>query len=230
MPTGVFIQARLGSTRLPRKILLELRGGTVIQHVMRAARAIGAGVNALVTDAASEAELLPLARAEGFEVLVGPDEDVLARYCMAARAWAVDEVVRVTGDNPLTSASLAARIQKEHRRQRMDLSHYLEIPWGTGVEVIQAAALFQAERDAASPDEREHITTHLYRHRERFRILEAPAPAGAAFAQGRVTVDTPEDFARIRQLFDELYIGKPIEIEQVIPWLVAHPSEGPAHG
>jgi len=228
--TGVFIQARVGSSRLPGKVLMELRGGCVIQHVMRAARGIHAEVNALLTDAASDSRLRPLAREEGFETLVGPDEDVLARYCMACRAWSVSEVVRVTGDNPLTSASLALQIRREHRRAGVDLSHYLGIPWGTGVEIIQAQALYDAEQNARATDEREHITTYLYRHRSSYRILEAAAPPHAAFADGQATVDTAEDLDRIRRLFEDLYKGEPLEIEQVIPWLKAHPHQGAAHG
>lgn len=229
MATGVFVQVRLGSTRLPGKALLELSGGCVIEHVMRSVRGIGADVNALLTDAASETALRPVARGEGFELMVGPDEDVLARYCMASRAWAVDQVVRVTGDNPLTSADLARRILRAHRDARAELSHYLGIPWGTGVEVIEAEALYAAERDARKADEREHITTFLYRHPERFRILEVPAPADADLAEGRVTLDTPEDLDRIRLLFEDLYEGAPIEIERLVPWLKAHPYEEPAH-
>ncbi len=229
MSLGVFIQVRLGSTRLPGKALLELAGATVIQHVMRSVGAVHADVNALLTDAASEAALQSPASAEGFQVMVGPDEDVLARYAMAARAWSVNEIIRVTGDNPLTSASLALEILHQHRAARVDLSHYLGIPWGTGVEVIQAEALFTAEHAARLPEEREHITTYLYRHPEQFHILEAPAPARASLSEGRATVDTPEDLARVRRLFADLYEGRPIEIERAIPWLKAHPHQGAAH-
>jgi len=226
MAVGVFVQVRLGSTRLPGKALLALRGGCVIQHVMRSVKPVQADVKALLTDAASAPALRPLAEAEGFGLLVGPDEDVLERYCMASRQWSVDQVIRVTGDNPLTSAGLARTILLRHREAGTDLSHYLGIPWGTGVEVVQARALFAAERDSRRADEREHITTHIYRHPERFRILEAPAPAHAAYAEGRATVDTPEDMERIRRLFEELYDGAPIEIEQAIAWLRAHPPHG----
>jgi spore coat polysaccharide biosynthesis protein SpsF len=205
--------------------LLGLRGGCVIQHVMRSVRAVEADVNALLTDARSETALRPLADAEGFRLLVGPDEDVLERYCMASREWSVDEVIRVTGDNPLTSADLARAILREHRAAGADLSHYLGIPWGTGVEVVESRALFTAEQDSRRADEREHMTTFLYRHPERFRILEAPAPPHADYAEGRATVDTPQDMERIRRLFEDLYDGAPIEIERAIAWLKAHPSE-----
>lgn len=226
MSTGIFIQVRLGSTRLPAKALLPLPGGSIIQHVMRSLRAVPAEVRALLTDSKSQAALGPLAREEGFEVFVGPEEDVLARYCLASRAYGIDCVIRATGDNPLTSARLAREILLEHAKAKADLSHYLGIPWGSGIEVVTARALFEAEHDSAQPDEREHITTFLYRHPDRFRILEAPAPSYAAFAEGRVTVDTKDDFREITRLFEDLYSGDPIEVGQVVAWLKARAPTG----
>lgn len=220
--TGIFIQVRLGSVRLPSKALIPLPGGTLIQHVMRSLMAVPADVRALLTDAKSMEALRPLAEAEGYEVCVGPDEDVLARYCAACRLFGVNRVVRATGDNPLTSARLARDILAEHKSARADLSHYLGVPWGSGVEVVTSEALFEAQRDSMQQDEREHITTFHYRHPDRFRILEAPAPAYAAFAEGRVTVDTPADREAVARLFEDLYAGAPIEIEQVVAWLKQH--------
>ena len=227
MSTGIFVQVRLGSTRLPAKALLPLPGGSIIQQVMRSLQAVPAEVRALLTDATSRSALEPLAREEGFEVFVGPEEDVLARFCMASRAYETDCVIRATGDNPLTSARLARGILAEHAQVQADLSHYLGIPWGSGIEVVTARALFEAERDSAQPDEREHITTFLYRHPDRFRILEAPAPSYAAFAEGRVTVDVPNDLREITRLFEDLYTGYPIEIGQVVAWLKEHALADP---
>ena len=236
MSTGIFIQVRLGSVRLPSKALLPLPGGCLIQHVMRSLAAVPADVRALLTDARSMDALRPLAAAEGYETCRGPDEDVLARYCAACRAYGTTRVIRATGDNPLTSARLARDIIAEHERAGADLSHYLGVPWGSGVEVVTAEALFEAEKDSTLQDEKEHITTFHYRHPQRFRILEAPAPAYAAYAEGRVTVDTPADLSDVRRLFADLYAGKPIEIEMAIAWLRGHSpgragaAEGSGHG
>jgi spore coat polysaccharide biosynthesis protein SpsF len=216
---GIFVQVRLGSTRLPRKAVLPLAGATVIQHVMRAMAVVPARVRALLTDAQSADALLPLAGAEGWDVFPGSPEDVLRRYCDACRHYRVGRVIRVTGDNPLTSGSLAREIMAEHERQDADLSHYLGIPWGMGVEVVEAAALYQAESDAVQPDEREHITTFLYRNPARFILCEAPAPPRAACPDARVTIDTAEDFQRVTAIFAALYRGSPIEAEQVIAWI-----------
>jgi spore coat polysaccharide biosynthesis protein SpsF len=221
MRTGVFVQVRLGSTRLPHKSTLPLAGATVIQHVMRSIAPLCAESRALLTDEASLEVLRPLADAEGYEVFPGPAEDVLARYCMACRAFRVDRVIRVTGDNPLTSAWLAREILSLHERRGAQVSHYLGNPWGTGVEAIEAAALFEAERHAAAPGEREHITTFMYRNRDRFLIIEPQAPAAAFMPEARVTIDTAEDYARVKSLFADLYKGQPIEVAQVVGWFAA---------
>ena len=218
MATGVLVQVRLGSLRLPAKALLLLPGGSIIQHVMRALGGIPAEVRAIVTDSYSAPRLRPVAEQEGFDVVVGPAEDVLERFCVACRAHTLDRVIRATGDNPLVSARLGTEILLLHQNAGADLSHFLGNPWGTGVEVVQASALYAAEREAMQRDEREHITTFLYRHRERFNILEPQAPVYGRMPEAQVTVDTREDYERVRRIFQELYAGDPIEVDRVIAW------------
>jgi spore coat polysaccharide biosynthesis protein SpsF len=221
MSLGVFIQVRLASTRLPAKALLPLPGGMIIQHVMRSMALVPADVRALLTEAGSAEALAPLAREEGFLVFIGPREDVLARYCMASREYHVDKVIRATGDNPLTSATLARSILSLHIESGADLSHYVGVPWGSGVEVIRSESLFVAEREAMDPAEREHVTPFLYRHPDRFRINEQEAPYGFRLPEARVTVDTEEDYVRVRRIFEDLYTGEPIEASRLVPWFLS---------
>jgi len=227
MRTAVFVQVRLGSTRLPCKALLRLPGGSIIQHVMRALAPVPADFRALLTDAGSVDALLPPATAEGFAVIAGPAEDVLSRFCGACRLHGIHRVVRATGDNPLASPELARSIMSIHESGKADLSHYLGNPWGTGVEIVEAAALFEAESESLSAEEREHVTKWLYGRRERFTILEPQAPEAALLPSGRVTVDTEKDYARVTRIFDALYRGAPIEVGQLVRWLRAHPVESP---
>jgi len=230
MTLGVFIQVRLGSTRLPAKALLPLSGGTIIQHVMRSMSLVPADVHALVTEAGSAEALAPFAREEGFAVFVGPEDDVLARYCMASRKYGVDTVIRATGDNPLTSAGLARSILAEHRRCGADVSHYIGVPLGSGVEVIRSESLHAAEREGVDPADREHVTPFLYRHRERFRIEEPKAPPGFELPEARVTVDTEQDYLLVKRIFEELYRGAPIEALEIVSWFRAAAARAGGQG
>ncbi len=225
MSLGIFIQVRLGSTRLPGKALLPLPGGTVIQHVMRSMARVPAEVRALVTEERSAESLAHLAQEEGFRVFVGPEDDVLARYCMASREFGVDTVIRATGDNPLTSPELARLILRLHRQNLSDLSHFLGIPWGSGVEVVRAECLFAAEKEAVDPAEREHVTMFLYRRPERFRILQPDAPPGLNLPDARVTVDTQEDYERVKRIFTAVYRGQPIEVRDLAGWFSSVKAE-----
>ncbi len=216
---GLFLQARLGSTRLPRKALLPLGGTTVLQLAMRALARVGTGVRALLTEPASESAFAGLARQEGFELFVGSEEDVLDRFCRAAARFGVRRLVRATGDNPLVSPAQVRSLLELHEASGWQLSHYLGPPLGTGVEVVEASALAEAGEKAADPYEREHVTPYLYRHPERFRVGEPSCPAAWHMPEARLTLDTAADYALLKELFDELYRGQPLETEELVRWL-----------
>ena len=228
MSTGIFLQVRVGSKRLKRKALLPLIDGTIVEHVMRALKNIDAGVHAMLTDESSAMALKPYALAEGFEVFVGPEDDVLARYAMAARYYGTDVIVRATGDNPLVSAILGQAIIELHDERDADLSHYLGLPLGTGVEVVSAASLFAAERGAKDPYEREHMTTYLYRCPQRFKVLEEPCPAEYHLPQIKVSIDEKHEYEFVLEIYRELYRGEPIEIEALVQWLKQTVAKGDA--
>jgi spore coat polysaccharide biosynthesis protein SpsF len=217
--TGVFLQVRLDSNRLPAKALLEMAGVPLIGHAMKALQGIDADAHALVTERDSADALRPLAEEYGFDLFVGDPDDVLERYAAAAAHYGVDTVVRATGDNPLVSAAMARRILATHREVVADVSGFDELPLGTGVEVVSASSLGAAAAEAADPYEREHVTPFMYRRPVRFRIHRTPAPPEYRYRRGRVTVDTPEDFHFVREIVEDLYDGTPIEIDEVVAWL-----------
>ncbi|MFW6362653.1 MAG: cytidylyltransferase domain-containing protein, partial [Spirochaeta sp.] len=115
--TGVFLQARINSQRLPRKVLLPVAGKPLLQHAMESLRMVSADVYAVLTDEDSRHELEPVCRAAGFQVFVGDPDDVLKRYIDAARHFEVSRILRATGDNPLVSFEIARasiRLAEEH--------------------------------------------------------------------------------------------------------------------
>lgn len=221
---GIFVQVRLASTRLARKALLEVAGYPMIVHAMRALKGVPAAARSLLTVEDDVSALQPLAEAEGFAVFCGPEDDVLSRFTQAAGAMGVDRIVRATGDSPLVSPDLCRRALTAHAATGADLSHFMGMPLGTGVEVVETRALARAARDATAPDEREHITTHLYRRCTEYAIREWYTPRCYTFPGADVSVDSPEDYERIQAVFDDLYRGDPVELQDVVGWLRRNPE------
>ena len=217
--TGVFLQVRIDSTRFPGKALLPLEDLSVIEHAMRNLKVVNADVFALLTEPSSTSQLTPLAEKWGYEVFVGDADDVLKRYADAVRHFSVTTVMRATGDNPLVSGKLANQILDHHKLKNADYSHFTGLPLGTGVGVAHAEALLTAHRLAENPYEREHVTPYLFFRDDQYKINNVPAPAEYYCPDGRVTLDTAEDYAIIKRIYHQLYQGQPIEIKALVSWL-----------
>ena len=217
--TGIFLQVRLKSTRLYRKALLPLINGNVIQHAMRALKEVRAHVYALLTDKESAEELRIFAKKEGFLIFVGPEHDVLKRYIQAAEYFHVTRIIRATGDNPLVSPKHAQEIIHIHEKKTPDLSHFIDMPLGLGIEVVELKALIKAEKQIKDPFEREHLTTHLYRNPKTYNILEIHCPYNCRLPGIHVSIDTQEDYELIMAIYSDLYHNKPIKADKVVNWL-----------
>ncbi|RKX72838.1 MAG: hypothetical protein DRZ90_01750 [Spirochaetes bacterium] len=218
--TSIFLQVRLDSSRLPRKALLKLSGLTSIEHAMRALDAVEADHRMLVTTRDSQAALRPLADKAGWGIFVGSKDDVLERYILAARETGARRLVRATGDNPLVSAAMANAALRLFEESGADFAGYRDMPLGAGVEIVKVSSLEEAYTEAADPYEREHVSPFLYRRPERYRIVVPPAPDGFRAPDARITLDTPEDYEFLKNLFTELYTGSPLDLDVVIPYLV----------
>jgi spore coat polysaccharide biosynthesis protein SpsF len=216
----VMVQARLGSERLPGKVLFALPGGSVLEHCLRSLRLVRAQRFVVVTEPRSASSLGAIAEHEGFELFVGSEADVLGRFADAVSWTGADTIVRATADAPLVSAPLTERIVRLHHRKRADLSHYLGMPLGTGVEVIAGRALHTAANSASDPFEREHITQHFYRNPNRFRVVEAPCPRPVRDTT-HVTIDDDASYALVQRIFAALYRGQPIAARALVRWLRA---------
>ncbi len=221
--TGVFLQVRLDSSRLPRKALLPLAGPVVVEHAMRALNRVKADIHMVVTTEDSFAELAPFAERAGWDIFSGPRDDVLARYVLAARHTGCSRIIRATGDNPLVSADMANRAVLLAENSGADYAGFASLPLGSGVEVIRTRALEEAGEESGDPYEREHVAPFLYRRPERFKVVVPEAPESFRAPDSRITLDTPADYRFLQQLFAELYRGTPLELDTVIPWLKAHP-------
>lgn len=207
MRTVAIIQARAGSTRLPGKILADLGGMSILEWVVRAARAsalvdevVVATSNGPADDATESA-----ARALGAPVVRGPEDDVLSRFQLAMHEHPSDLVVRLTADCPLLDPLLVdAAIGLASGPARPDyVSTTLvrTLPRGLDVEVVRSDTLRSLDAVARGHD-RVHVTSFVYTHPERFACLGVSTLLDGADL--RVTVDTPEDLALVRAIVAEL--------------------------
>lgn len=222
---GIFLQARLGSTRLREKVLLPLAGRTVIEHAMLALRPIDAVHHLLLVDHESAGRLRPYAERCGFELFAGSSTDVLARYAAAVEAFPVDYVVRATADNPLVSGVLVEQLLDLHVAYLADFSGFVDMPLGLGVEIVNRTALLTEDRESVDPYEREHVNPFLYRRPDRFSILRPRVAPEYRLMNCSVTLDTHEDYRYLERIFGELYREQPLDTVELVEWLRNHPRD-----
>ncbi|HEY8635671.1 MAG TPA: glycosyltransferase family protein, partial [Candidatus Limnocylindrales bacterium] len=202
--TVAIVQARMGSTRLPGKVMLPLLGEPVLTRVMRrAGRATTLDeVVVATTTLPEDGAILTLASAEGWPVERGSETDLLDRYLAVARSREADVIVRVTSDCALIDPEVIDATVFAFRTADVDYaSNTLEPatwPRGLDVEVMSRAALERAGHEDHDLAWREHVTPYIYRHPEVFRLLRVPAEDD--HADQRWSIDTPEDYELVRRI------------------------------
>jgi spore coat polysaccharide biosynthesis protein SpsF len=171
---------------------------------MEALNRVPAALRILACPDDSLAAFKPLAEDAAFEIVTGPKNDVLARFCIAIRRFNIDRVIRATADNPFVFADAAEALNAEAEALNADYAGYAALPHGAGVESVNGEALLRAEREAEAPPEREHVCPYLYNHSEQFRLHRPLAPRPWQGLRARVTVDTQEDYDRADLLYQSL--------------------------
>lgn len=205
-------QARLGSTRLPGKVLKEVDGVSLLElHLKRASRSRLLSKLIVATTLEPEDDrICALAQRLGFSVYRGSVNDVLDRYYQAAKTEEPDYVVRITADCPLIDPEVIDAAIELCLAQHVDYaSNTLDptYPDGIDVEVFKFAALELAWKEAKLPSEREHVTPYIWKNSsakggDRFRA--ASLQNAVDDSDLRITVDEPEDFVVIERLVRQL--------------------------
>ena len=207
MNVVAIIQARMGSTRLPGKVLAELAGRSMLARLcerVRASRSIDQLMVATTVDPDDRAIVRECDRL-GVACFRGSRQDVLDRYHRAAMALAADVVVRVTADCPLIDPGVIDLVVESFLQQQPDYaSNTLQRTWPRGLdtEVMTAAALARAACVAVEPYERTHVTPYIYQHPELFQLLSVTGRED--HSRDRWTVDTADDLEFVRKIYQRL--------------------------
>jgi spore coat polysaccharide biosynthesis protein SpsF (cytidylyltransferase family) len=220
------VQARMGSSRLPGKALMDLNGAPVLAHVIARTQAIP-GVDQVVVATTTESRdrpLLALAEAAGAGTFAGSEADVLDRYYHAARAHSAETIVRVTADCPLLDPAVSGAVLARFAGGDADYASNIDpprFPDGLDTEVFSAAALADAWEHAQLPGDREHVTPFIRGHPERFRKVNVTAPEDLSHL--RWTLDQPLDLDLIRAIYARLPHGS-FAYQAVLAILAADPT------
>jgi len=199
-------QARVGSTRLPGKVLLPLCGEPMLWwHLTRLQRATSLDrIIVATTDEPGADAIIAIAENLGIDAITGPVADVLARFDLAVSGSDAGIIVRVTSDCPLIDPQLIDWAVESFRSAELgylalDVSRF---PRGLDCEVMTRAAFAEAVALAINPADREHVTPYIRRHSERFpaRYLAPPS----LIEPDHWCVDTPADFAYIERIIEQL--------------------------
>ena len=235
MGTTAIIQARMGSQRLPGKVLMPICGHPMLWHVVARARAARSVEDVLVaTSLAPDDDAIRTFCADsGIKVFSGSENDVLDRYHGAADTSGADPVVRITSDCPLVDPAVIDELLELYAGGSFDYAGVSiggaarvfgrnGYPDGLDAECVSRAALDRAWSEAIDPADREHVTSYIWRNRELFRCGTL-APE-TDWSDLRLTVDEPEDMRLVGSIYGALYRedSSPFGFGEVIAFLQSH--------
>lgn len=209
--TVVIIQARMDSTRLPGKVMLKLAGRTVLSHVFERCSAIR-GVDTVcfaIPESISSDPVANEAIRLGARVSRGSELDVLERYNYAAEQLRADTVMRVTSDCPVVDPVVCQQVLEIFNKGACEFATNNAVqswPHGLDCEVFSAKLLKEAALKSTDPYEREHVTPWMRNNNPDVVVANLPFPQGNSYVN-RWTLDTPEDYKFLCQLFERMPDG-----------------------
>lgn len=224
------IQARMSSTRLPGKVLLDLEGRSVLERMVervKRSKLVRETVVATTTDP-SDDPIVALCVQLETPVFRGSLPDVLDRYYQCARHFKAEIVVRLTGDCPLIDPELIDEViyglfdpPSDFACNRLPPPFTRSFPIGLDVEACTFAALETAWKNATEKHDREHVMPYLYEVPGRFRVTQYHNHEDYGYM--RWTLDTPEDLALLREVIRRLDGRNDFTWEEVLELFLKDP-------
>ena len=222
------IQARMGSTRLPGKVLMEIHGKPLLSYVVNRTRLCPAPEDAVVatSDQPAESPIADFCRREGISVFRGELDDVLSRYRAAAMEHRADAVVRITGDCPLIDPGIIGRVVSKFCEGGFDyVSNVLTrtYPRGLDAEVLSRDVIDRLHHNPQlTAEDREHVVLYIRNHPQDFHLGSVIHTED--HSDLRWTVDTPADFVLIQKIYAHFHGNMSISWIDVLAAYAQHPE------
>ncbi len=212
MTTLAIVQARMGSSRLPGKVLMDIGGRSVLDLLVNRLRRAEVDDVVVATSDTDQDDAIEEACDElTVSCVRGSESDVLGRFTAVMERFPTDDVVRITADCPFIDPAIVDEAVRLHRREGADYTSNTLVrtyPDGLDVEVLRASVLDVAAREARQTDEREHVTPFVYRRPHRFAIRQLIS-GRPRLGRERWTLDTVDDLARLREILS--FVPNPVE-------------------
>jgi spore coat polysaccharide biosynthesis protein SpsF len=227
MKIAAIIQARMGSTRLPGKVLMDMGGETVLARVVRRLRRATLIEEIMVATTTSAADHSIVRECQRLSVRVfrGDEDDVLDRYYHAAQHISAEGIVRITSDCPLIDPEITDNTIRSFLEYQPDYaSNALQrtYPRGLDTEVMTWEPLAHAWHEARLHYQRAHVTPYIYENPDVFDIL--PVTGNVDYSHHRWTLDTEGDLAFIRAVYDRVNNDDSFSWQDVLALLDREPE------
>ncbi len=208
MKVLALLQARMGSTRLPEKVLMEIEGKSILEHAINRVSASKHVTGLIVVTTIKKQDLAIVKKCAelGVSVFCGSENDVLDRFYQPAKLIKPDHVLRTLCDCPLADPKVIDKIIERHVETKADYtSNTIKVtyPDGIDMEIFTFNALKKAWTEAKLSSEREHVTPYIYKHPELFKLENVENDKD--YSSKRWTVDEQNDFDFITKIYTELY-------------------------
>jgi len=227
MKVTAIIQARMTSTRLPGKVLMEVMGRPLLSYQVERLRFSKRIADIIIATTVNREDdpIAELARMEGVDLFRGSELDVLDRYYQAAKLGNSRHIARFTADCPLIDPKICDQLVEKYFFKQADyLCMGPSFAEGLGCELFSFAALEKAWEEADLKSEREHVTRYFHNHLDKFHCITIENETDDS--KYRVTVDEKKDFLVVKALFENLYVKneEPCSISEIKNFLDVHPE------
>ena len=213
MSTGIIIQARMGSERLPNKVLMDLSGKPVLKHIVDRVKQSKKVDKIIIatTDKPKDNPVVDFCIREKVDHYRGSEDNVLERYFHAAKEFGIGTIIRVTGDCPLIDPQIIDKMIENYFQVKPDIltnAGLIEsertFPRGLDAEVFSFEKLFEAHQNAEKKYHKEHVTPYLYENSKKVIYYKH----FVNLSHIRITLDTIKDYELIKIVYDNLYKDK----------------------
>jgi len=218
-----FVAARMGSERLPGKVIKEFSGIPSLVHIFNILKESQSIDDfAVLTTVLAEDDIIEnICKENSIKVYRGSVHDVLDRFRMVAEILKPQRIIRVTGDDPLMDPEIIDKVVNEHITGDFDYTSNIikrTYPRGMDTEVIEYEALERSWKNTSDRDDHEHVTLYIRRNPNLFRMQNV-MKEGICLDELRLCIDTEEDSNLISEIYNNLYKNRPIKLGEVTEFL-----------